>query len=39
MVAAVIGLIAAFSMRETAGNSLLQAEDLGDEPAGTARPT
>jgi MHS family proline/betaine transporter-like MFS transporter len=33
MVAAVIGLIAAFSLRETAGNSLLQAEDLGDEPA------
>ncbi|MEV0087705.1 MFS transporter [Saccharopolyspora sp. NPDC050642] len=31
MVAAVIGLIAAFSMRETAGNPLLQEEDLAGE--------
>jgi MFS transporter, MHS family, proline/betaine transporter len=29
MVAAVIGLVAALSMRETAGSSLLQAQDLG----------
>ncbi|MFD9895190.1 MFS transporter [Amycolatopsis sp. NPDC059027] len=31
MAAAVIGLIAAFSLRETAGNPLLQAEDLAEE--------
>ncbi|GAA2363027.1 MFS transporter [Saccharopolyspora halophila] len=37
MVAAVIGLIAAFSLRETAGDPLLQDEDLAGEPTrGTA---
>ncbi|MER7014219.1 MFS transporter [Saccharopolyspora sp. NPDC000359] len=33
MVAAVIGLVAALTMRETAGSSLLQAQDLGTDPA------
>ncbi|GAA4534047.1 MFS transporter [Amycolatopsis samaneae] len=34
MAAAVVGLIAAYSMRETAGNPLLQAEDLPGERTG-----
>ncbi|MBP2366913.1 MFS transporter [Pseudonocardia parietis] len=39
MVAAVIGLVAALSMRETAGSGLLQAQDLGTDPAApSARP-
>ncbi|MER7079278.1 MFS transporter, MHS family, proline/betaine transporter [Saccharopolyspora kobensis] len=37
MVAAAIGLVAALSMRETAGSSLLQAQDIdaAEQPAGT----
>ncbi|MGW1681934.1 MFS transporter [Saccharopolyspora sp. NPDC002376] len=38
MVAAVIGLVAALSMRETAGSSLLQAQDLGAGGAEAAVP-
>lgn len=40
MVAAVLGLVAALSMRETAGSSLLQAQDLaaGDPEVPTAQP-
>lgn len=36
MVAALIGLVAALSMRETAGSSLLQAQDIGGGPTGSS---